>query len=411
MSKVYSIGVIGAGARAETFAKTLHLGTPQARLFGICDHDGDRMEKFCQYCGLDGARRFTDPREFLASGEMDAVIVTVPDFAHRDVTLAALAAGKHVYLEKPLAPNLAQCRQIVAAAAHSDRTLYVGFNLRASPVYQKLCELARSGKLGRIIHVSAFEQMSTAHGASFMRRWHRREARCGGFLNHKCCHDLDIMQWIVGHEHRIARVASFGGLNIFRPDDGPKGHGTHCHNCPPGIYRQCRYTYVGGFMFPVHAAMPIDKLNESDVYGNDLCVYTADKDVVDNQTLIFEWDNGVRGDFTLQPFQHRGGRETRVWGELGMAEHLEDDRGQYVRHTDSTTGDMVEYRFAPRKGGHSGTDPYMLGRFIDALEGQGVGDSGVAEGFAATLLSLKADESRKTGKVVEIDPREYDLPT
>lgn len=409
MGKTYRMGVIGAGARGELFAKALYGRQEGTELFGICDLDPDRTEKFCRFCGIEGARRFTDPAEFLASPELDAVFVTVPDFAHCDIALAALAAGKHVYLEKPLAPTLDQCRKLLAAATQSDRTFYIGFNMRASAIYQKLKAIVDSGALGRLIHLSAYEQMSVAHGASFMRRWHRRESRSGGFLNHKCSHDLDILQWIVGHQHRIARVASFGGTNIFAPENGPKGHGTHCGKCPPEIYQQCPYTFVGGFMFPVSEAMPIVKTQQVDIYGNDLCVYTEDKDVIDNQTLIFEWDNGVRGDFTLQPFQRNGKRATRIWGERGMLEHIEDHRdgGTVIRHIDSATGDTTEYRFSHRQGGHGGTDSEMLHRFLRAIDSGGAGDSSIAEGFAATLLALKADESRKTGQIIEIDPSEY----
>jgi predicted dehydrogenase len=410
MRKTYQMGVIGAGARGELFARALACGQGNTAFFGLCDLDADRMEKFCRFCGVEPDRRFTDPAKFLASKELDAVFITVPDFAHCETALAALAAGKHVYLEKPLAPTLSQCQQLLAAARKSDRTFYIGFNMRASPVYQKLKQIADSGVLGRLIHVSAYEQMSVAHGASFMRRWHRREARSGGFLNHKCSHDLDILQWIIGHQHRIARVASFGGTNIFRPENGPAGHGTHCSNCPPAIYRDCPYPLVGGFMFPTSEKEAIVKTQQTDIYGNDLCVYTDDKDVVDNQTLIFEWDHGVRGDFTLQPFQRDGVRSTRIWGEFGLAEHIEDlrdGRGSVIRHIDSRRGSSAEYRFSSRHGGHGGTDSEMLQRFLAAIESGSAGDSGVAEGLAASLLALKADESRHAGKVVEISPAEY----
>lgn len=411
MARKFNIGLIGAGARGEVFARQLYAQTPRARLFGICDIDSDRLEKFCNYAGLTHARRFTDTQAFLNEAELDGVVVSVPEWIHADVTCAALAAGKHVYLEKPLATTLADCYRIERAGRHSDRTLFIGFNMRANSWFQKIRELVRDGAIGEVFHISGLEQMSVAHGAAFMRRWHRKEAHTGGFLNSKCCHDLDILQWIIGHEHRIARVASFGGLNLFDAAHAPTGHGTHCSNCPMSVKSKCPYVDQAGFFFPVHGDTPIHKTMQADVYGNDLCVYNTDKDIVDNQTLIFEWDHGVRGDFNLKPFQHYGHREMRVWGEKGTIAMTHGPQNKdLMRLTLTASGDEQEFHFEPRKGGHGGTDPFMLGKFIDAIEAGGASDSGVAHGLAATLLSLKADESRKTGRVVEIHPSEYRAP-
>ena len=406
---VYRIGVIGASGRGETFARQLYKGTSRATLAGVCDIDEDRLEKFCSYCELEGVRKSTDPHEFIHSPDIDAFIVVVPDFAHADVTVEALHAGKHVYLEKPLANTLDDCYRILQADKETEAVAFVGFNVRSGPLWRKMKEVVESGVLGQIVHISGMEQLAQAHGASFMRRWHRQSARSGGFLNTKCSHDLDLIQWFIGHEHHIVRVASFGGTNVFVPENAPPGHGERCSQCPPDIHDPCPYKDRAGFMFPILADKPTHKTQQADIYGNDLCVYNDDKDIVDNQTIIFEWDNGIRGDFRLEPFQYNGLREMRVWGERGFAE-LRDRPSHAFRLTLSDTGDTTEYKFIKRKGGHGGTDPTMLGRFVAAIDRGGQPDSSVAEGLAATLIALKADESRLTGKVIEIDPSEYSLP-
>jgi predicted dehydrogenase len=406
VAKALKIGVIGAGARGEAFARALYEGIPGANLFGVCDIDDDRLEKFCNYCEIKDARRFTDPKEFLNSKGMDAVIITVPDWAHADVACEALAAGKHIYLEKPLANTMENCYRIADSARKSDAVTFLGFSMRPMKAFRKLKELVDRGALGEVFHISAMEQMGVAHGASFMRRWHRRISRSGGFLNAKCSHDMDMMQWIVGHEHRVVRLASFGGVNFFNAGHAPAGHGTHCSNCPADIKQKCRYVDRAGFFFPVWAKEPIYKTKEADIYGNDLCAYTEDKDIVDNQTVIMEWDNGVRGDFNLTPFQFRGWREMRIWGEHGVAQFSPDAGGESVRLTDSDTGDTTGFRFGERITWHGGEGHSMLSRFLKAIETRRT-DSGIAEGIAATLLAVKAEESRLSGKAVEIKPEEY----
>ena len=234
----HKIGIIGAGARAESFAKELYAGLPRAELFGICDIDPDRLGKFIDYCELKGARTFTDPADFFSHKEMDAVLITTPDFTHRDVALQAMRARKHIYIEKPLAKSAQQCREIVRAHRRSGVVAFIGFNLRAVNVYQKLKEIVASNILGQIVHIESFEQLAQAHSASFMRRFHRKKQNTGGFLNHKCSHDLDIMQWLIGHRHKVVKVASFGGLNVFLPKKAPA---KYCHDCPLDIWERCRY--------------------------------------------------------------------------------------------------------------------------------------------------------------------------
>jgi predicted dehydrogenase len=400
--KKYRIGVIGAGARGEAFARSLYEGTSRAELFGLCDLDEDRLKKFVDYCDLDEARLFTDPADFFSQREMDAVVITTPDFTHRDVACQAMRTGKHIYIEKPLAPTAEQCREMIRCQQETGVTAYVGFNMRAITLYERLKEILDSGILGRLVHIEGLEHLSVPHSASFMRRFHRKRGNTGGILNHKCSHDLDIMQWLIGHEHRIVKVASFAGLNVFTPDKAPAAY---CHECPSDIYQACPYKDVAGFVFPVRGDRPIHH-RKRETYGGDLCVYNDDKEIFDNQTVILEWEHGLRGNFNLQLFQNKGGRETRIWGEKGGLHAVAGERR--IRIVRSETGEVIEHQIPPARGGHGGSDPKMLGRFVAALDRGNAGDSGLAQGMAATLLAEKAVQSALTGRVMPVVPEDYE---
>jgi predicted dehydrogenase len=398
----YRIGVIGLGARGECFARELYAGTDRAELFGLCDLDADRTRKFVDYCGLKGARTFNNLEEFLGQRDLDAVVITTPDFTHRDVAVAAMRAGKHIYLEKPIGRTAAECRDILRAQRETGRTAFVGFNMRASTAHERVKQVVDSGILGQVVHIEGLEQLKISHSASFMRRFHRKHENTGGMLNHKCSHDLDIMQWFIGHEHRVRRVACFAGLNVFVPKKAPA---KYCHECPPDTWAACPYKDQAGFVFPVGGSSPIHH-QKTATYGGDLCVYTDDKDTFDNWTVILEWDHGVRGNFNLQLFQATGCRETRIFGELGVLQ-LADGK---LRTVLSRTGDEVVHRIPPPgKGGHGGADSKMLARFVAAMDQGGSGDSGLAEGLAATLVAEKALQSALTGKVQEIAPEEFGI--
>jgi hypothetical protein len=396
----HRVGVIGLGARAEVFARQLHAGTDRGTLFGLCDIDTDRMETFVRHCGLEGVKTWTDPDAFFTQKEMDAVVITVPDFAHREIAEKAFAAGKHVYLEKPIATTIEDARAIVEAHRKSSARAFAGFNLRAQTCYERMKEILEEKKLGQLVHIEALEQLSVPHSASYMRRFHRYRENTGGFLNTKCSHDMDIMQWLVGHEHRVVRVACFGGLNVFTTDKKPA---ERCSECPPEIKNACRYEDSPGFVFPVEHDRPYHKTNDLERYGGDLCVYTEDKNTIDNMTILFEWDNGLRGNFNLQLFQARGLRHTRIWGEDGV---MESDR-RTIRLVRSRDGDECVITPRRSRGGHGGADPKMLGRFFDAIESPDEPASGLSAAFSATLVALKAEEAMLTGKVVRIDSDEY----
>jgi predicted dehydrogenase len=401
--KTYRLGVIGLGARGEAFARQLHAGLGRAELFGLCDTDADRTARFLDYCGLKGVSCFADPEEFLAQPGLDGVIVTTPDFTHLDVARLAFRAHKHAYIEKPLEVTAKRCREIMRLHRASRGVAFIGFNMRAEATRARALEILRSGVLGQIVHIEGLEELGVAHGAAFMRRFHRLKRQSGGLLNTKCCHDLDLLQWYIGHEHRVRRVASFGGRSIFLPGKAPA---KTCPECPPATYRACPYKDAPGFVFPIHGPQPFHKTRQAETYGGPLCVYNPENELVDNQTVILEWDHGVRGSFNLQLFQREGHREINVWGEKGKL-RVEAAGPRQIEVILSWTGEVTRHQLPEARGGHEGTDPLMLGRFLDAIERGSAGDSGLEAGLAATLVAEKALESLESGRVVKIAAEEY----
>ena len=154
-----------------------------------------------------GARHcLTDYRTLLDLPDVDAVGILTPTPTHAEIGLAALASGKHILLEKPLALNLAECDQLIEGAAHSPGKVVVGFNLRWHRLVRRARALLDSGALGRIKAVRCvYTHDRTGESAP---DWHRRIARGGGVTFNEAVHHLDLWRHLTGAG--IEQVFSYG---------------------------------------------------------------------------------------------------------------------------------------------------------------------------------------------------------
>ena len=153
----------------------------------------------------------------IRSGLVDAVIIATPHYQHTTLGIAALNAGVHVMVEKPISAHKADAERLIAAHEQNSKLVFAGmFQMRAEPRYGKIRNLIRSGELGTIVRTSWI-----------MTDWYRTEAyyasggwratwkgEGGGVLLNQCLHNLDVMQWLLGMP---ARVRGFCQLGRFHP--------------------------------------------------------------------------------------------------------------------------------------------------------------------------------------------------
>jgi predicted dehydrogenase len=148
------IGIIGAGS----VARSIHLPgfqlCPDADVIAVCDASPDAARSL----GISAV--YTDYRDVLDCAELDAVVIATPNFLHREITLAALAAGKHVLCEKPLALNRHEAGEMLDAAERSGTVHMTAFTYRFTPAVQYTKHLIDRGELGKLRTVRAAYQMA-----------------------------------------------------------------------------------------------------------------------------------------------------------------------------------------------------------------------------------------------------------
>ncbi|MBQ9787067.1 MAG: Gfo/Idh/MocA family oxidoreductase [Lentisphaeria bacterium] len=392
MSQKCSIAVIGLGQRGSTYA-TMIKNQPDAELAGLCDVSGDRLNAFAEELGCGDVPRFTAVEELLAKCPCDAVVITSPDFTHCQCAEAAFKAGKHVMLEKPMAPTAAECRKIIEMSKKYDRILQVGFVLRCLPLFKEVKSVLESGTIGQLLSMNFSEYVGTMHGASYMRRWHRKSAHTGGFLLAKCSHDLDLMNQLAGSYP--AKIGSFGDRNFFHPE---KQKSLHCSTCQE---KSCRFRFQGEMvkMTPAEKANPTGR-------NFDLCVFNNDNDMVDNQQVILEYFNGVRGTFSLNLFAPRPGRKWELIGTEGYILADTAEKKITVSFSDGRES-WSKICAANNKSAHDGSDSIFLDEFVNCIINHTAPAADARAGLAATVIGNAAEKSRLEKVMVELSPSEY----
>lgn len=385
MKEKINIGIIGVGQRGFAYVE-LCKRSNLVNLTALCDSNPERLHDFAERLGCSDRALYSDVETMLKESDIDAVIITVPDFHHAEVAIKALTFNKHIMLEKPMAPTVAECHDILAACPPDGPIIQLGFVLRAHPVYRKVKELVSGGRLGKIMSISTDESLGVMHGASYMRRWHRKTKNSGGFMLAKCSHDIDLLSWIA--DSAPCSVASFGSCSFFTPD---KQTAPYCSECPD---KDCRFRFHGEMvqMSTAEKAKPSEK-------GFDLCVYTPDKDIVDNQVVILEYFNGVNATFSLNLFAPVANRTMKV---IGSEAYLEADTHS-KRIVLRSSLDQSEEIFDCRSGnesGHGGSDQLFFDEFVNCIRNGTRPQADYQAGLDTTIIGNAIQEAYTTKRVI-----------
>lgn len=186
-------GIIGCGRIAPRHADTL-ADIHNAELVQVCDVIESRARTFAEKYG---AAHCLDYHELLANPEIDIVNICTPSGMHAEMTIAALKAGKHVIVEKPMAMNPADADRMIAAAQEADRKLCIVLQNRYNPPMQDFYHAVRDGKIGRVLLGSVTVRWYRPQ-EYYNDGWHGTRSMDGGALMNQSIHHIDALQWLVG---------------------------------------------------------------------------------------------------------------------------------------------------------------------------------------------------------------------
>jgi predicted dehydrogenase len=206
MSAPIRVCLVGAGRAAKVHARSLAHHVPAGRLVAIVDTNRDVLQETADQFDVEG--RFGILEEALEGTNFDAVVITTPTFTHAPLAVMAANAGKHVFLEKPMALTLAECDAITGAADAKGVFLQIGFMRRFDPEFEAAARRIEAGEIGRPMLIK-----SLTHGPGLPPPWARDLKSSNGMLAEVNSHDWDCTRWLMGsNPQRVyVEVANFKG--------------------------------------------------------------------------------------------------------------------------------------------------------------------------------------------------------
>ena len=207
MSKT-KVALLGAGFIADIHIESYHRFVPDAEVVAVFTRRPERAKAFAKKHGI--ARWFADLDKAITGSGCDVVDVCIPNFLHHRAVLAAAGAGKHVIIEKPLAMNLGEADEMIAACRAAKRKLMYAEELCFAPKYERVRRLVKEGAVGRIFQMRQCEKHSGPHSDWF----YDIHQSGGGALMDMGCHGIAWFRWMLGGRPKALSVYAHmqGGL-------------------------------------------------------------------------------------------------------------------------------------------------------------------------------------------------------
>ena len=414
--------IVGAGHRAIIYAK-LALQKPELlKIVGVADPDPIRRRKTQELFGFPEENCFADAQSLAAVPKLaDAVINGTMDQQHVETAIPLLEKGYDMLLEKPFATNEAEMRRLVDCVRKNGNKVMICHVLRYTPFYLSIKERVAKGEIGDIINIQMNEHVSYHHlSTSYVRgKWANSDECHTSMLLAKCCHDIDLMMWMMAETKPVA-VCSFGSKFQFKPENAPKQAGTRCLvDCP--LVETCRYSakrlyldqperwafYIWDKLEGIDNPTEEDRVNllkGDSNYGR--CIYKCNNNVVDHQSVLVNFASGATGTHNMVGGASKSERRIHLIGTLGEIYGDFEESKFYVSKIHPTktdekiveevdlhvSGDMVG-----AYGGHGGGDERLAEDFVNFLQGgeTSLACTSIFDSVAGHLCVYLADRSRE----------------
>lgn len=420
MEKQVTAAIAGLGSRGkDVYAPMSRLFPEKLKITAVADPDPSRAMQMREEYRIEEDRCFGSAEEMLEQPRLaDVMIIATQDRQHVRQAVRAMERGYDILLEKPVSPELDECREIVRRAEELKRKVVVCHVLRYTPFYQTVKSLLDAGRIGEVVSVMAVENVGYWHQAhSFVRGSWRDSDTTSPMILQKCCHDMDMLLWLTGKT--CESVSSYGDTYLFKKEKAPAGAAHRCTGgcrvkeaCPfdaEKIYLTDKETGVleGNCGWPANVLTmhpdgeSVRRALEEGPYGR--CVYYCDNNVVDHQVVNMNMTDGSTVSFTMCGFTADCSRYAKLMGTKGQI--IADMGANTIEVTPfGKDAELIDVsRMAEDFSGHGGGDRGLVSAFLDLVTGEQSEDdtiSSVERSLESHYIALAAEESRRNGGAV-----------
>lgn len=409
--------VLGYGSRGAIYSKYALARPQELQIVAVADPLENRRAYAAEAHHLAADRVFSNWEELAQLPKLaDFAIIATQDRQHLQPALAMIEKGYNLLLEKPMAHTAADCKRITEAAEKKGVKVIVCHVLRFTPFWKTLKGIIDSGEIGTVMSIDHMENVGNVHQShSFVRGNWRNSDESTPMILAKCCHDTDILQWLIGKPCK--RVQSFGSLTYFTKANKPVGAPMRCTDgCPYAetcYYNAIKLYYDDKKNDWFRSAAARTAVNPSDEvilealktgpYGR--CVYECDNNVVDHQIVNMEFEGGATASLSMNAF-NKGGRFIRVFGTKGEITMSEDNCfNVYEFSTRQTRKVPISVIGNSITDGHGGGDEGIM---VDLVKyfADGEATASICEvrmSYLSHLIAFAAEKSRLEGTVVDLD--------
>lgn len=402
--------LIGAGNRGmEVYAHWIKMNHPDAQFMAMADPNINKRTRFSRDFNVPIEMCFDSWEALLKIDKLaDAAIIATQDFMHYEPTMLALTKGYHVLLEKPISGSKKELISLREHAKEQKRILSIAHVLRYSDFFGQIKHLLDEKIIGDLKSIQHQENIGYYHYAhSFVRGpWHRSDL-ANPIILAKACHDMDLMVWYANS--KCKQVSSFASQNTFIPKNKPANVTSRCSmDCPHA--KTCNYevNQLYALEKAQHLANIIKNefgslekgLRESD-YGR--CVYDMDNDVMETQTTLLEFENGVHVSFHLSAFTDEISRYLHLMGTEGEIRGNTLTRTIIIKRYDESDERVI--KIGESDSLHEGGDAGIVKGFIEEIQANNVdnGRTSVDKSIMSHLMSLAAESSRLNHRVINLE--------
>lgn len=415
--------IVGAGNRAIIYSRYALKYPDKMKIVGVVDPSASRRERAQQLHNLSDEECYDSIQEVLEKPKLaDAVINGTMDNIHIETSLPFLEKGYDLLLEKPIGISMEEINKLLETANKYNNKVMICHVLRYTPFYHKIKELVTENAIGDIYNIQTTEHVRLDHMiTSYVKgKWNNSIKSGTSMLLAKACHDLDIIAWI--NEKSIPKkVTSYGNDFVFNRNNKPVActeRGWYCDYCQNSIYSP-RKMYIENpdrwkqYVWTefenkenVSIEDKIKSMENGNIYGN--CVWSADKNVVDQQSVMIEFEDNSIATFNMVGGTPKSQRRIHLIGTLGELIGTFEDNKITVRKFNPNIKDDYEEEIITFDetgdqigafGDHGGGDELLIEDFIDYLNdssSESLTRTLLKDSLISHKLAFLADQSMET---------------